>query len=182
MDEATHVALIRGINVGGRRPVPMERLRQSLSERGLSHVRTYIQSGNVIADAGSSSEADVASLVEATLRQDFDVETVVVVVAAQTLARTVKGAPPGFGSDPDTFLSDVAFIRAGINTADAVAAFGVREGVDTVWAGQQVVYFQRVSAERARSRMSKVISSPLYADMTIRNWKTVTTLHHMVAG
>jgi len=158
----------------------MVRLRQSLSERGLNHVRTYIQSGNVLCDAGDRSEAHVAGLVEASLLEDFDVETVVVVVAAQTLARAVTDAPTGFGSQPDTFHSDVAFVRPGLNTADALAAFGMREGVDTVWAGEHVVYFQRLSAERTRSRMSTVASHPLYADMTIRNWRTVTALHAML--
>lgn len=158
----------------------MERLRHALSKRGLNDVRTYIQSGNVLMDAEGHSEAEVASLVEASLREDFDVETVVVVVTAQTLAHAVENAPAGFGSQPDIFHSDVAFVRPGLHTADALAAFGVREGVDTVWAGERVVYFQRLSAERTRSRMSKVISSPLYADMTIRNWKTTTTLHTML--
>lgn len=158
----------------------MERLRHSLSERGLGNVRTYIQSGNVLVDAGTSSEAQVASLVEVSLLEDFNVETVVVVVTAATLARAVREAPAGFGSQPDTFHSDVAFVRPTLHTADALAAFGIREGVDTAWAGEHAVYFQRLSAERTRSRMSKVISSPLYADMTIRNWKTVTTLHSML--
>ena len=159
----------------------MERLRHSLTERGLDDVRTYIQSGNVLLDAGTSSEAHVASLVEASLLEDFDVETVVVVATARTLAHAVETAPDGFGSQPDTFHSDVAFVRPSLNTADALAAFGIREGVDMAWAGEHVVYFQRLSAERTRSRMSKVVSSPLYADMTIRNWKTVTTLHAMLA-
>lgn len=160
----------------------MERLRHSLTQRGLDSVRTYIQSGNVLMDAGSASEAHVASLVEARLLEDFDVETVVVVVTAQTLARVVVQAPAGFGSQPDMFHSDVAFVRPGVNTADALAGFGIRDGVDKGWAGEHAVYFQRLSAERTRSRMSKVTTSPLYADMTIRNWKTVTTLHGMLAG
>lgn len=159
----------------------MECLRHSLTERGLKHVRTYIQSGNVLCDAGDRSEAQVARLVEASLLEDFDVQTVVVVVTAQTLASAVTEAPAGFGSQPDTFHSDVAFVRPSLNTADALAAFGLREGVDTAWAGEHAVYFQRLSAERTRSRMSKVVSSPQYADMTIRNWNTVTTLRSMLS-
>lgn len=160
----------------------MERLRRSLSERGLAQVRTYIQSGNVLVDAGTRSEQQVTDLIETTLRKDFDVATVVVAITSQTLLRTVSTAPPGFGAQPDVFHSDVVFMRPDVDPTQALAAFGVRPGVDAVWAGEQVVYFQRLSAERTRSRLSTVMSHPLYADMTIRNWKTVTTLCTMLAA
>ena len=180
MAAATHVALIRGINVGGRNPVPMARLRESLAERGYADTRTYIQSGNVLVSAPGRSAAEVTSIVEACLAEDFDVATVVVSVAAGTLRTAVEHAPAGFGARPEEFHSDVAFLRPGVDSADALAAFGIREGVDTAWAGDGVVYFQRLSAQRTRSRMSTVTASPVYRDMTIRNWRTTTTLVGML--
>ena len=55
-------------------------------------------------------------------------------------------------------------------------AFDPREGVDQVWAGNGVIYSQRLSAQRTRSRLSKIAGSPFYKNMTIRNWNTTTTL------
>ncbi|WP_084104025.1 DUF1697 domain-containing protein [Demequina sp. NBRC 110056] len=180
MAGATHVALIRGINVGGRRPVPMARLREALEERGYAGVRTYIQSGNVLLGAPRRAPATVATAVERALAEEFDVDTVVVALTADALRTAVHDAPEGFGEAPDTFHSDVAFLRPGVSSADALAAFGIREGVDTAWAGEGAVYFQRLSAERTKSRMSKVVGTPMYADMTIRSWTTTLALVAML--
>ena len=50
----------------------------------------------------------------------------------------------------------------GISAADAMPAFNPREGVDRVWPGDGVVYSQRLTAQRTRSRLSTVVSSPLH--------------------
>ncbi len=182
MTAPTHVVLIRGINVGGKNPVPMARLREVLGEHGYGAVRTYIQSGNVLLAAPGTREAVVTGAVERLLAAEFEVDTVVVTVSADTLRRAVSAAPDGFGAEPDVFHYDVAFLRPGLESADALAACGVREGVDTVWAGDGVVYFRRLSAQRTKSRMSTIMSSPLYKGMTIRNWRTSTTLVEMLDG
>jgi uncharacterized protein (DUF1697 family) len=178
----THVVLIRGINVGGKNPVPMARLREALVERGYGAVSTYIQSGNVVLAAPGTSEAVVADAVERLLSDEFGVATVVVTVSAATMRRAIASAPERFGSEPDVYHYDVAFLRPDVSSADALAACGVREGVDTVWAGDGVVYFRRLSALRTKSRMSTIMSSPLYKVMTIRNWRTSTTLVTMLDG
>ena len=84
--------------------------------------------------------------------------------------------PEGFGAQPDTYHYDVAYLMAGITGEQALPAFGIRDGVDTAWAGARAVYFRRLSAERTKSKLSTVMSSPLYKHMTIRNWRTSTTL------
>jgi uncharacterized protein (DUF1697 family) len=64
----------------------------------------------------------------------------------------------------------------GVSTAEAMAVFDPREGVDKVWPGDGVIYSQRLSAERTRSRLSKIMGTPLYRSMTIRSWGTTTKL------
>jgi uncharacterized protein (DUF1697 family) len=61
-----------------------------------------------------------------------------------------------------------------------MAAFDPRPGVDTVWPGDGVIYSQRLSAERTRSRLSRIMGSPMYQSMTIRSWATVTRLAELV--
>ncbi|MFN2195678.1 MAG: DUF1697 domain-containing protein, partial [Anaerolineales bacterium] len=51
-----------------------------------------------------------------------------------------------------------------------------REGVDQVWPGDDVIYSQRLSALRTKSRLSKIMGTPAYKSMTIRNWNTTTKL------
>ncbi len=177
---STHVVLVRGINVGGRNAVPMAALRSALETAGLRGVRTYIQSGNVLVDAPGLTHEEVGAVVVERLATDFAVDTVVVTVTADALRATVRNAPPEFGSAPHTYHSDVAFVRAGVTTATAVKAFAVRDGVDTLWEGDGVVYFQRLSAQRTKSRLSAVMASPVYRDITIRNWATTTRLAAML--
>ena len=179
---ATHVALIRGINVGGKNAVPMARLREVLADAGYDDVSTYIQSGNVLLGAKRTSEAAVAADVERILKDEFSVETVVVAVSAKRMRAAKAKAPKGFGSEPEIYHYDVCFLHPSVASADAVAAFALRDGVDAVWEGESLVYFRRLSAQRTKSRMNSVMSTPIYKHMTIRNWRTTTTLVDMLGG
>ncbi len=180
MTQATHVALIRGINVGGRNKVPMADLRAALEARGFAGVRTFIQSGNVVLAAPGRSEAEVSDVVVDVLRESFDVDTVVVTVTADTMRAARDRAPRGFGGEPGTYHSDVCFLMPEFTAEDAAPAFGIREGVDTLWKGDGVIYFQRVSAQRTKSKLSAVMSAPVYKSMTIRNWATTCALVAML--
>ena len=176
-----YVVLLRGINVGGKNPVSMARLRAVLEDLSFTGVATYIASGNAIVEAEGPA-AEIGALIEEALPREFSLhdELVRVLVLSQAqLAAVVDNRPEGFGSQPDRYHSDAVFL-IGIEVAAAMTAFNPREGVDAVWAGDGVVYSQRLSAERTKSRLSKVMESPLYKSMTIRNWNTTTTLLRML--
>jgi uncharacterized protein (DUF1697 family) len=64
----------------------------------------------------------------------------------------------------------------GIPSDEAIKVFNPREGVDKVWQGDLAIYSQRLSAQRTRSRLSTMMSSPLYKQMTIRSWDTTARL------
>ena len=83
--------------------------------------------------------------------------------------------PKGFGAAPDTYHSDAIFLMD-IDRDEAFAVFKPRDGVDKVWPGEGMIYSQRLSAERTRSRLSKIMESPLYKSMTIRSWQTTQKL------
>ena len=100
--------------------------------------------------------------------------TVHVLTHAQ-LKAVVENKPKGFGEHPEKFHSDAIFLM-GVPTAKAMEVFDPREGVDTIWPGKGMVYSQRLSAERTKSRLNKIMGSPLYKSMTIRNWNTTTKL------
>ena len=168
----THVVLIRGINVGGKNPVPMAGLRAALEARGFTGVVTYIQSGNVVLDALDRDEASVASAVESVLAESFGVNTVVVALKAAAFADAVAAAPAGFGQDDATFKHDVIFLRPGLNAHDVLGKIRVRKDVDEAWEGPGCLYFRRVSALVTKSYVREIMTMPEYKDMTIRNWRT----------
>jgi uncharacterized protein (DUF1697 family) len=70
----------------------------------------------------------------------------------------------------------VIFLKEGLTTARAMEVVRLRDGVDQVWTGTNVLYFARLSAERTRSKLSKIVGTDPYRSMTIRNWNTTTKL------
>lgn len=170
--------LLRGINVGGRNNIPMAKLRKLLEEElGFENVSTYIASGNVLLDSKLSA-AKVAEQIEAALPKAFklDAELIrVAVLSAAELEAIVKKRPRGFGSEPSKYHSDAIFLM-GIDADEAMAAFSPRDGVDRVWPGDGVIYSQRLSAARTKSRLNRIMTSPHYKAMTIRSWQTTLAL------
>ena len=172
-----YVVLLRGINVGGKNKVPMADLRACLEDLGFEDVTTYIASGNVLLRS-SRGVRETGSLIERELPKRFRLDSDLVKVLVLTPAKlraVVDERPSGFGDSPDTYHSDVIFLMD-ITPAKALEAFDPREGIDSVWAGRHVIYSQRLSAERTRSRLSKIAGTPQYAHFTIRNWNTTTKL------
>jgi len=173
----TYLILLRGINVGGKNKIPMAQLRQSLEELGFTDVTTYIASGNVILKSDKSA-TETATTIEEVLPQKFDLDTDLIKVLALTreqLQSVIDNKPDDFGEYPKKYHSDAIFL-IGISAQEAIEAFKPREGVDKVWAGDGVIYSQRLSTELTKSRLSVVIMSPLYKSMTIRSWNTTVKL------
>jgi len=173
----TYLVLLRGINVGGRNKVPMAALRELLEELGYSDVATYIASGNVILRSDRSA-GEVKETIEAALPKAFRLDSELIAVLVLTRAQlraVVDHKPEGFGEQPETYHSDAIFLL-GIDAATAMQVFDPRPGVDRVWPGNGVIYSQRLSAQRTKSRLAKAISTPAYKSMTIRSWATTTAL------
>ncbi|BBH70671.1 hypothetical protein ACTI_73560 [Actinoplanes sp. OR16] len=177
----TFLVLLRGINVGGKNKVPMADLRRCLESRGFSAVSTYIASGNVILDSDLDA-AGTAARIEEALPEDFTLDSEIVKVLVLTRAQldaVLSGRPEGFGDQPDKYHSDAIFLM-GVDAADVMPVFKPREGVDRVWPGDGVIYSERLSAQRTKSRLSAIMASPLYKSMTIRNWNTTVKLSELL--
>lgn len=173
----SYLALLRGINVGGRNKVPMKALKGHLEDLGYQQVSTYIASGNVFLTSEEDA-ASVGSRVETALIDHFDLDDElikVLVLSRPQLQAVVDHRPENFGERPDLYHSDAIFLMD-IDADTALQAFRPREGVDRIWAGDGVIYSQRLSAQLSRSRLSAVVASPLYKSMTIRSWNTTRKL------
>ncbi len=178
---ARFVALLRGINVGGKNKVPMADLREVFEALGYDGVSTYIQSGNVIFSA-TGRPADLEDAIEIGLERRFGFPLVVVVRSERQLRAVVDTAPPGFGQDADTYYSDAVFLKAPLTAGELLELMPRREGVDEAWAGTGVLYFQRLGAERTKSKMGRIAALPEYQLVTIRSWATTTKLVALLDG
>lgn len=171
-----YVALLRGINVGGKNLVRMADLRACFEEGGYPDARTYIQSGNVVFSAARASTAELAERIEAMLADALGLPVGVVIRSLPAMREVVAGAPLRFGDEPHRYRYDVVFLKEPLDATEAMTAITLRDGVDRAFAGSGVLYFSRLSARASESRMSRLVSHPFYRSMTIRNWNTTVQL------
>ena len=179
---STYAVLLRGINVGGKNPVPMAALKSCLEDGGFGDggfedVATYIQSGNVILRS-SLGAREVEGRIERLLPTRFTLHSAVVRTLAIEHAayrRIVSDAPAGFGGDPATYRYNTVFLM-GVGAGEALEQITAREGVDAVWPGDGVLYFRNTIAGASKSHLSRMTQKHVYASLTIRNWNTTTKL------
>jgi len=176
-----YVALLRGINVGGKNLIKMTELAALFTGLGFTDVRTYIQSGNVIFRADEPDQARLTGLLEAALSRSFHYDSRLVTRSQEEMRDIVRHAPEGFGSDPSAYRYDVIFLKEPLTSAEAMKSVSIKEGVDQVFAGRGVLYSSRLISRATQSHLSRLISLPVYQSMTIRNWNTTTRLLEMMA-
>jgi uncharacterized protein (DUF1697 family) len=169
-----YVVFLRGINLGSSRRVAMTELRKTLQKAGYQHVRTLLQSGNVVL----SSNANPATLerdLTRTLRKAFGMEIAVVVRTREELAAVIARDPfAGHADDPARY--QVSFLSAEPDSR------GVRELEEAQVSPERVVVIGReVYAWHpggvGRSELAKLITDRrLGVGVTARNWRTLTKL------
>lgn len=175
------VALLRGINVGGRNPVRMPDLVACFADAGYEDVRTHIQSGNVLFRAGRATGPKLEDAVEAMLEERFGFPILAVVRSRDELAQTIAAAPAEHGS-PD-LRSDVFFLRHPLTAEEAMAEMPeLREGVDAVASGPGALYFSRVAARATKTRIQLFMAKPMFQRITVRNWRTTVRLLELLGA
>ncbi|MBW2536263.1 MAG: DUF1697 domain-containing protein [Deltaproteobacteria bacterium] len=173
---ARYVALLRGINVGGKNVIKMVDLQRSFEGLGLDDVHTYIQSGNVVFSSKERSATALVEPIASMLAATFDYAATLTVLSRAQMKRTVDGAPAGFGSEPKAYRYDVMFLLPPLTANKAMAEIPTKTGVDAKFEGKGVVYFTRLIAKASSSGLSRIVGLPIYQQMTIRNWNTTTKL------
>jgi len=171
-----YVALLRGINVGGKNLIKMPALEACFEENGFENVSTYIQSGNVLFKSADSSSSKLTRRVEEMLAEAFDYVPTVVVRNRKQMRGIVERAPKGFGTEPKKYRYDVLFLREPLTATAAMKHLPTNPAVDQAHTGTGVLYVSRLAAKATQSRVNRIILSPIYPSVTIRNWNTTTKL------
>jgi uncharacterized protein (DUF1697 family) len=171
-----YVALLRGINVGGKNLIRMTELKACFESLGLEDVVTYIQSGNVVFSSAESGVAKLTDRIELSLSKTFNYKSRLVLRSRTQMKAIVAKAPKGFGTDPAKYRYDVIFLKKPLTAARAMKSVTTKEGVDEAYAGTGVLYFSRLISRASQSYLARIIGLPVYQDMTIRNWNTTTKL------
>ncbi|HVP72357.1 MAG TPA: DUF1697 domain-containing protein [Phycisphaerales bacterium] len=177
----TYMALLRGINVGGKNILPMRDLAEIFSKAGCSDVRTYIQSGNVVFAATAECAARISSAATEQIQRRFGIRSPVIVRTAKDLRAIAADNPflSGRANAPDVASLHVAFlaeapVRQRIAALDPARSPGDRLEVHKP-GGREIYMF--LGNGVAKSRFTNAwLDSTLATTSTLRNWRTVLKL------
>ena len=177
-----YVALLRGINVGGRNLIKMTELKACFEKHGFRMVVTYIQSGNVLFESRDSPSATLPRRIDDMLAATFTYRASVVLRTRKQLRNIVEQAPDRFGTQPERHRYDVLLLKSTLSAPAAIKRVPTKTGVDQVYAGPGVLYFSRLIRRASQSCLSRFVSLSIHQNMTIRNWNTTIKLLQMMDG
>jgi uncharacterized protein (DUF1697 family) len=175
----TYIALLRGINVGGHKRVPMERLRGLCQGVGFEEVETYIQSGNVVFNADRHTPAQLVKKIEEKILAEFGFPASVITRTTGELEKAIKNNPFLQESKSDPARVFIAFL-AQAPRADAARKLDAlaTPSEQVRHAGKETYLYYRDGMGRAKLTGS-VLERVLGVTATARNWNTVTKLYQM---
>lgn len=195
---ASHVALLRGINVGGRNKVPMAELREVVAALGHTEVATYIQSGNVLFSTAQTDNAKLSAALESAIEDRFGLWSSVVVLSREELAEVLSANP--YPDEPNPRLVHVVFLNAdppadlSDRIAAVVSAAAAKGSRDTVQASGRALYVHTPDGfgrSELAQNLFKLVTPPARQKKqgaspgkqktqnlagTARNWATATKL------
>ncbi len=159
----------------------MTSLVDALTAAGLTDVRTYIQSGNVIFSADTTDTDKLASLIATTIEKNFKLSVGVAVFRASEWQHIIATAPKWWGVDTTWKHNVLAMIKP-YDMQDVRSAIGtLKPGIEAIEPGEGVLYQSMSFQKFGQTSSSKLVSSPMYKKMTVRNYNTATKLSTLMS-
>lgn len=179
MPKQTYISLLRGINVGGHRKIPMAELRALYSSLGFDHVQTYIQSGNVVFLTTKSSEAAIVNLLESAILHRFGFDVSVIIRTARELKTIVANNPFVNHRDAHDKSLHVVFLPKKPTTSQAKALNDLDRGADDFALIDREIYLLLKNGVSGTKLLPSVFEKLLDMPATARNWRTANILLEM---
>jgi uncharacterized protein (DUF1697 family) len=176
-----YVALLRGLNVGGKNVLPMKDLAALFAREGCERVRTYIQSGNVIFDAETETLRGLPDRISERLLGRFGIKSPVVLRTAAELRQVIFDNPYVTQAAPEEMLH--VYFLANLPTALAVSQLDrQRSPPDTFHVHGKEIYVQLPRGVAYTKFTNAYFDSNLGAVSTSRNWRTVRKLAELAGA
>jgi uncharacterized protein (DUF1697 family) len=170
-----YIALLRGINVGGKSKVDMGRLKLTFEKIGFENVFTYINTGNVIF---SSDLSTVQSTIEKSLKKDFGFE-IKVLIRTHTNLQELCDLIPEYWQNNNTMKTDVLFLWEEMDRPETLDTIIQNPEVDTLIYVPGAIVWHIDKSKYNLSGMHKFVGTRLYKSMTARNVNTVRKLEEL---
>ena len=174
-----YVALLRGINVGGNSIIEMAELRTCIAKLGHVDVRTYIASGNVLFESPERSAAKLEAALERAIERTFGLPVPVVVRSRREIEAIAAHIPAAWVRDKELRVT-VAYLLRGADARTIAKALKPRDGIDGLVTapGALIWSIRRDALTRTGLRL---VGTPVYKQMTLRNANTALKLAELVS-
>ena len=171
-----YLALLRGINVGGKNIISKEELCELFIDLGFENVRTYIQSGNILFRSGKKSSKELARGIEEALSARFSYAARAVVLSYEQYKSAIESAPKNWGNDNQQKHN--ALFILGDSTSKKVHAElpSPKPGIESITSGDKVVFWSVSKENLTKTSYMKLAKLQVYQGVTIRNHNTVFKL------
>ncbi len=176
-----YVALLRGINVGGKTLIKMADLKAAIEDAGFSEVTTLIASGNVIFSSSERNQAKIEDTLEKIIHARFKLPVRVMVYSRDQMEHVMRDVPKGWNTRKDIRMY-VAFLKAPTTPSQVVSQMKPKEGIDEITEGPNVVYMATLMSGLTKSNINKIIGTKIYQDMTMRNYNTTRKIYTLMKG
>ena len=174
-----YLALIRGINVGGKNLIKMSELTKTFGKCGFDNVVPVIQSGNIIFESNESTLM-VRDKLEAELSNLIKSDIFVIIRTKQDIDIIMSEAPDEWRTPVDLRMY-IAFIREPKSTADLMVEAEPKPGIDSLKPGKGVVYLSTKLSQKSHSGLLKLLSKSIYQDLTIRSYSTLQKIAELIS-
>ena len=176
----TYVAFLRGVNVGGKSIVSMAAIKAALVALGLSDVRTYLNSGNVIFSTRASDAPKLTARIEKALEQHTGMPIKVLVMDHRALKNVVDAIPRNWVDDK-TMRTYVLLLWKELDDRRILDSLPIKLGIDELKYTPGAVVWRVDRDNVGRSQMNRIVGTPLYKKITIRSANTVRKLNELTA-
>jgi uncharacterized protein (DUF1697 family) len=177
----TYIAFLRGVNVGGKGIVSMAAIKEVLVALGLSDVRTYINSGNVIFSTRASDALQLTARIEKALEHHTGMAIKVLVMDHKTLKKIVDAFPRNWVDDK-TMRTYVLLLWKELDDRGILDRLPTKPGVDELKYTPGAVVWRVDRQNVGKSQMSRIVGTPIYKKITIRSANTMRKLNELTAA
>ncbi len=173
------VALLRGVNVGGKNMISMSSLKGSSERMGFRDVSTYINSGNILFKAKEGDARKLERKIERMLSREYKLECKVVVRSYSEMANLVENLPADWIGD-NRWKYNVIFLRHPIDSENVLEGLKPKSDIEQVVYHPGALLWSARMSDLARATMLKLPSQEIYQDMTVRNLNTTKKLYELM--
>lgn len=174
-----YVALLRGINVGGKNKIEMNLLKKSFEQVGMDSVTTYINSGNIIFINKNNSKEEIYKICENAIFKQFNLKIKVLVLNINDFKKIMNMLPNNW-HDNKEMKANVLFLWHEIGNASIMKKLTIKPEIDTVKYVHGTILWMIKRNQFSKSGLSKLAGSELYQQMTIRNVNTTRKIYELM--